>query len=187
MLVVDWIRHTSLEIDGKYCYGQTDVSLAKSFEEEAAIVKSRIEHTVYDQVFTSPLSRAAKLATYCGYANAVQDPRVMELYFGEWELKKWEDLIMYENMDDWFGNWHTITPPGGENLFDLFARLRSFIDDLRMSHYQRVAVFCHGGVINSARYFNQEVEIQHIYRHVPPYGSVHTISYPFIDQQSINR
>lgn len=34
MLIVDWIRHTSLKISGDTCYGQTDIKTADTFEEE---------------------------------------------------------------------------------------------------------------------------------------------------------
>ncbi len=184
MLIIDWIRHTSLKIDGSYCYGQTDVQVADTFEQEAEVVKKRLSGQKYDAVYTSPLSRAARLAEYCGYEDAIKEPRVMELFFGEWEQKKWNDIIMYDTIDDWFGNWHLITPPGGENLYDLFDRLTAFVNELRMTRLSRVAVFCHGGVINSMRHMNGEIIKEHIFRHVPPYGSVHTISYPYLDQHN---
>ncbi|WP_278834110.1 histidine phosphatase family protein [Porphyromonas cangingivalis] len=88
MLIIDWIRHTSLQIDGSYSYGQTDVQVSDNFEVEAAAVKDRLDGIGYDAIYTSPLSRAKKLAHYCGYTDAIEDPRIKEIFLGEWEIEK---------------------------------------------------------------------------------------------------
>ena len=176
-LIIDWIRHTSLKVDGSMCYGQTDVKVSDTFEQEAAIVRDTISGRDYDAVYTSPLSRAADLAAFCGYPDAIRDPRVMEMDFGDWETRQWSDLIRDIDMDEWFNNWHKITPPNGENLQDLLDRVRDFIEEVRMLGYRRIAVFCHGGVINSASFMHGDIEVDRIFRDVPPYGSVNTIYY----------
>ncbi|MDO4695694.1 histidine phosphatase family protein [Porphyromonas sp.] len=186
MLIIDWIRHTSLQIDGSYSYGQTDVQVSDNFESEAAVVKQRLQGVKYDAVYTSPLSRASKLARYCGYEDAIADHRIMEIFLGEWELKKWADIIMYDNLDDWFANFHNLTAPGGENLHQLLDRVTDFIHDVRSKRYSRIAVFCHGGVINSARHLNREISKALIFREVPPYGSINTIKYSSLDQRKID-
>lgn len=182
MLIIDWIRHTSLQIDGSYSYGQTDVQVSDNFEVEAAAVRDRLDGISYDAIYTSPLSRAKKLAHYCGYTNAIEDHRIKEIFLGEWEMKKWADIIMYDNLDDWFANFHNLTAPGGENLQDLLDRVMAFIQDARLKRYSRIAVFCHGGVINCARYMNAEISKALIFREVPMYGSVNTIKYSYLDQ-----
>lgn len=86
------IRHTAVDVPAGYAYGQTDVPLKASFMEEAARVKQVLEGHTFDQVWSSPLSRCRRLATYCGYPEPMIDPRLMEVSFGEWEMKSWDDV-----------------------------------------------------------------------------------------------
>lgn len=188
MLIIDWIRHTSLQVTPDLCYGQTDIQVSDTFSQEAEEVRAIINSHKYDAVFTSPLSRAEMLCHYCGYEdNAVQEPRVMERNFGDWELKTWaevEELVQtHPDRDSYVDHLGQIVPPGGETVEDLLHRVYAFIEDLRMERYLRVAVFCHGGVINSARYFQGEIELDQLFIDVPPYGSITTLKYALLDSR----
>lgn len=77
------IRHTSVDVPPGTCYGQTDVPLKPTFEEEALITKEKLKaYGHFDCVYTSPLSRCTRLAKFCGYPNANRDTRILELNFG---------------------------------------------------------------------------------------------------------
>ena len=71
------IRHTSVDVPKGICYGQTDVPLKDSFEQEAALTAEQLKDQRFDKVYTSPLSRCARLADYCGYPEAIRDKRLM--------------------------------------------------------------------------------------------------------------
>ena len=86
------IRHTSVDVPAGTCYGQTDVPLRDSFEEEADAVFNRIEGMKFDKVYTSPLSRCLRLASYCGYTDAKRDHRLKEIDFGKWEMQKFSEI-----------------------------------------------------------------------------------------------
>ncbi len=47
------VRHTAVDVEG-LCYGQTDVPLKGSFEQEAEIVKQKLKNVPYDAVLSSP-------------------------------------------------------------------------------------------------------------------------------------
>ena len=81
-----FIRHTSVAVPKGTCYGKTDVELSDTFEKEASVTRKTIEGVSFDKVYTSPLTRAVKLASFCGFPHAVKDARLMELDFGEWEM-----------------------------------------------------------------------------------------------------
>jgi len=98
------IRHTSVEVPAGYAYGQTDVPLKSSFEEEAERVKQNLSGIRFDKVYTSPLSRCVRLADYCGYPNAEKEGRIKELHFGEWEMKSWDELSADPRSVDWFND-----------------------------------------------------------------------------------
>lgn len=168
-----FIRHTSVAVPKGTCYGRTDVPLSDTFEQEASFTKSMLDGIPFDKTFTSPLTRAVRLASFCGFPDAEQDARVLELDFGEWEMKGYDDL--YKN-DPRFRFWcdHHITQhtPGGECVMDMFRRVKDFIDNVRQMKYHRVAVFCHGGVLALARVVAGEVSLEQAFEDVPSYGSV---------------
>ena len=53
------VRHTSVDIPAGYAYGQTDVPLRPSFEDEAEAVKKNLSGHTFDKVWSSPLPIAA--------------------------------------------------------------------------------------------------------------------------------
>ncbi|MBR8714075.1 histidine phosphatase family protein [Porphyromonas levii] len=184
MLRIDWIRHTSLNITGATCYGQTDLKVADTFADEAAVVRHRLEGRKYDAVFTSPLSRAQDLCIFCGYDEmATRDPRLMERNFGEWELKPWTEVfaLMKEQPEKYVDAKGEAIPPSGETVDQLIERVRAFVQEVRRERYRRVAVFCHGGVINSARLCQGLIGLEELFVGVPEYGSVTTLEYAYLD------
>ena len=80
------VRHTSVDIPAGYAYGQTDVPLRPSFEDEAEAVKKNLSGHTFDKVWSSPLTRCTRLAAYCGYPDAEKEDRIKEISFGEWEI-----------------------------------------------------------------------------------------------------
>ena len=64
------VRHTSVDVPAGYAYGQTDVPLRPSFEDEAEAVKKTLSGHIFDKVWSSPLTRCVRLANYCGYPDA---------------------------------------------------------------------------------------------------------------------
>ena len=81
------IRHTSVDVPAGYAYGQTDVPLKPTFEEEAEEVKKGLSDHTFDKVWTSPLTRCVRLANYCGFPEAEREDRIKEVNFGECEMK----------------------------------------------------------------------------------------------------
>jgi hypothetical protein len=86
------IRHTTPKVDKGICYGQSDISCTDSFMEEAArIIKNLPER--FDAVYSSPLIRCSCLAENLAKPDSILiDSRLMEVNFGLWEMKKWDDI-----------------------------------------------------------------------------------------------
>ena len=61
-MVVYLIRHTSVDVPQGVCYGQTDVPLNPTFEEEAAQTSARLKGLQFDKVYMSPLTRCVRMA-----------------------------------------------------------------------------------------------------------------------------
>ena len=169
------IRHTSVDVPQGTCYGQTDVPVKTTFEQEAAVTKANLqafEH--FDKVFCSPLTRCVKLATYCGYADAQRDDRIKELNFGAWEMQKFDE-IKDPRMQEWFDDYLNVPVTDGESFMQLYQRVAAFIDEVRQKPYERVAVFAHGGVLLCAQIYAGVVKLEEAFSALTPYGGVITI------------
>ena len=165
------IRHTSVNVPKGTCYGQSDVACADTFEQEAAEVKRQLEGLAFDKVYTSPLSRAVRLATYCGYPDAVRDERLMEMNMGDWEMQRWDD-IADPHLQKWYADYLHLPTTGGESFMQLRARVNAFLDELRRKEYERVAIFSHGGVLVSAGLYAGLFEETDCFSHQVGYGGV---------------
>ncbi|WP_321331948.1 alpha-ribazole phosphatase [uncultured Bacteroides sp.] len=165
------IRHTSVDVAPHTCYGQTDVPLKDSFQEEARLVLQNLEGITFDKVFTSPLSRCVHLANYCGYADAERDPRIMEMDFGEWEMKHYDE-IRDPRLQEWYKDFMNVSVPGGESFADQYKRVSEFLDDLRSEQANRIAVFAHGGVLICAQVYAKTVKPEEAFSVLTPYGGI---------------
>lgn len=181
---IDFIRHTRLcGVDGTFCYGASDLDVAESFREEAESVRRALEGRAYDATFTSPLRRARKLAAYCGYETATVDPRLAERNFGEWEMRPWDelyteirrqpDLLLLEER-----NPELVTPPGGESIAEMRCRVADLVEEVCLHpEWERVAFFCHGGVINIGRWIKGVIDFSDLFIDLPHYGSITTLTF----------
>lgn len=165
------IRHTSVNVLAGVCYGQSDVPLKDSFEQEAAAVAEQLKGITFNEVFVSPLNRCVKLADYCGYPDAYRDPRIMEMNFGEWEMKKWDD-IRDPHLQEWFDDYLNVQTTGGESFVQQLRRVSRFLDELKALNCSRIAIFTHGGVLVSAQIYAGTIKKEEAFSIIPPYGSI---------------
>ena len=144
------VRHTSVDVPKGTCYGWTDVPVKKAFEQEAEVTQRELQPFLpFDKVFSSPLTRARKLAAYCGYPDAETDDRLKEMNMGEWEMQLY-DKIEDPHLQEWYDDYIHQPTTGGESFTQQYQRVASFLDDLKGKPYQRVAIFAHAGVLVSA-------------------------------------
>lgn len=172
------VRHTSVQLDGNhFCYGCTDVDVRDTFEQEAETTKALLASTHFSAVFTSPLRRARLLAEYCGYPNAIQDDRLKEFNFGEWETKSWLEILGDNDIAYFFRRYIRERVPAGESLQDQQDRVVHFLQDQKAKGYASILVFCHGGIINCARAAVGDFSLEQAFEHLPGFGSVTPIEY----------
>ncbi len=165
------VRHTSVDVPKGTCYGFTDVPLKNTFETEAAVTKLRLDGVEFDCAFTSPLSRAVRLAEFCGYGDAVRDDRLKEMNMGAWEMQLF-DKINDPHLEKWYGNYLEERTTGGESFRDLYGRVSSFLDELRQRECRRAVVFAHGGVLLCAQVYAGVTDIRSGFSNLTPYGGV---------------
>lgn len=178
---VVFIRHTSVDVPSGVCYGQSDVPLRNSFEQEAAVTSEKLKSgrpqgRDFDHVYTSPLSRCVRLATYCGYPDAERDDRLKEINFGEWEMKKFDE-IDDPRLKEWYADYMNVRATGGESFAMQYERVASFLDELKGKGYEKVAVFAHGGVLICAQLYAGTLKPEDAFSALTPYGGEICISY----------
>jgi len=144
------IRHTQPDVASGLCYGQTDLSLAEDYCTDLTRLKAFFSDISISHVYSSPLQRCQRLAKDLFAEKVVIEKRLMEINFGEWEMRAWSRITKH-SLDRWAKDLTRFTPPGGESLFALDCRVAHFYQTLLTQHVNtkdaNIAIVCHAGVI----------------------------------------
>lgn len=156
------IRHTPVAISKDTCYGQSNVPLADTFLQDIEQYKNELPKD-FDIVYCSPLNRCKELAAALQFDNIVYENALMEMNFGDWENKKWNDLNQTE-LNNWMTDFVKIKTPNGENLVELFERVKVFADRLRNQEHKKVLLITHAGVIRCLWAYLLDTPLQNIFK-----------------------
>jgi len=147
--ILTLVRHTTPGIAQGICYGQLDVDVAESFSAEAAVVANLLEPV--ELIITSPLQRSRLLAEQLAVeygCEILQDSRLMEMHFGDWEGHAWNDIARGE-IDAWSADVLHYSPPNGESAQQMMQRVHSLLQYLAQLPQRHIAVVAHGGSIRA--------------------------------------
>lgn len=165
------IRHTTPKIEKGICYGQTDIDVEESFEDEVVAIKKNVSANIQDiQVFSSPLMRCKKLAE-CFSEEIIFDQRLMEVNFGDWELKPW-DSINENELNIWMGDFVNVAPPKGESYVQLNERVNKAFDTIINDSEKDKIIIAHGGVIRALIARLLQTNLKDSFSIKIPYGHV---------------
>ncbi|WP_338869349.1 histidine phosphatase family protein [Spirosoma sp. SC4-14] len=191
------IRHTEVAVGRGVAYGQSDVDLAETYEDQ----RDRLINHLPDDpfaIFSSPLRRCYQLAN--DLANTFSpgssieiapgqtsvpdaqplvvktDDRLKEFFFGDWEMVPWND-IGREVLEPWMADFVNVRTPNGENFNDVFERVGSFwqstiLPIAQTQTAQPVFIISHGGVIRALLCLFLDLSLQNAYRLNLDYGAV---------------
>jgi alpha-ribazole phosphatase len=98
------------------------------------------------RIWTSPAIRCRPLARFIAEsmsAPLAADPRLLELDFGDWEGKPWDD-VPRADLDRWAADPLAFHAPGGESGAQLIDRVQAFNEDICREGLDCVVV-SHGG------------------------------------------
>ncbi len=153
------IRHPEPDVPEGTCYGRSDIGLAGDAGAEAARLRTLLPEGI--PVYSSPLQRCRSVAERLSPAPAI-DERLVEMHFGEWEMRRWDE-IGKAAFDAWVADILNFAPPGGESAAQMLARTLAFLDELRANEApaapqeyflgrgeprpRGAAVVTHGGVL----------------------------------------
>ena len=144
-----FLRHTSLNVEIDVFYGQTDLDVSDSFEEEVKLIQKKIKNFNIDtnsiKVYSSPLKRCIKLTNKLT-ENYIVDERIKEMNLGDWEMKKISSISKKDKLN-WENNHLSFKIPNGESNNEFLKRLKSFLEDI-FKFNEDALIVCHAGSIN---------------------------------------
>jgi alpha-ribazole phosphatase len=168
------VRHTKPYVEKGVCYGQSDLDVVDSFAEELMNLKLHLPEKI-DVVYSSPLKRCYKLASHLTQDGITKDARLMELNFGDWEMKKWDD-INQEHLNKWMVDFVNVKVPNGESFTEMYNRIGLFVKDLMADKHQTKVIVTHAGVIRCFVAMVLEIPLKNAFKVPMTYGSVTKIN-----------
>jgi alpha-ribazole phosphatase len=160
-------------------YGQSNVPLNPSFEDEAQDVIKNLKGIAFDKIYSSPLSRCLRLSGKITKGTPVQtDNRLLELNFGDWEEKYWKDIDQSEKAQNWFNNYLNEKCPNGESYQDIQQRILSFLDTIQQQKDEHVGIVTHGGPIRVFLSLLENIPQEEIFNRDIAFGQVTHLQLP---------
>ena len=166
------VRHgqTDWNVEERY-QGQLDVPLNAIGRSQAEALKRDLAGIDFDAAYSSPLSRAFETAqVIANELEVIADERLSEIHHGAWQGQRKFDIA--EQWPDEWERWSKeplhFTPPGGESVARVRARVEDFLTSIRGTN---VLCVSHGIVIQN---------LLSILKHdtcVPPNASVHILNF----------
>ncbi len=165
------IRHTTPNVQKGICYGQTNLDVANTFCDEVLKIKEKLPNLDDFTIYSSPLKRCLALTKEVAIQPPIIDQRLIELNFGDWEMKAWSK-INNEQLNIWMNDFVNISCPNGESYIELHERVSSFLDELKVKKHQKVIIVTHGGVIRSIVSYINKLNLKGSFDLNVEYGTV---------------
>ena len=167
------VRHTTPNIAKGICYGQADIDVTTTFEEEVSTILKKVPVNDTDiTYYSSPLQRCKLLAEKLS-STIIFDDRLKELDFGDWELLKW-NAIDKKELDIWMKDFVKTPAKNGESYVDLHNRTTDFLTELKTKNLQKVVLVTHAGVMRSLWAYTNNIPLEKTFELKLNYGDILT-------------
>ncbi len=152
--IVHLVRHgVHDQLQGRLCGRTSGVSMGEAGRMQAQAVARRLAGAGVEAVHASPLERtretAEPIARTCN-APLVLEEALMEIDFGEWNGRSFEELAEQPLWRDWNANRDRVRAPGGETMLEVQARLAVWLEGVARSGARAVVAVSHADVIKTA-------------------------------------
>jgi alpha-ribazole phosphatase len=168
------VRHTETVCEKGICYGQSDVGILEPYD---VVFESILNQLPQEAIlYSSPLQRCVILAKYIlentKIDSIIEDSRLMEMNFGDWELEKW-DAIPRAILDPWMEDFVNVRIPNGESFVDLNDRVLDFFKKKLTKDIEKpVIIVAHAGVIRSFLCKINDLPLKNAFQNTVNYGEV---------------
>lgn len=166
------VRHTETICEKGICYGQSDVAILEPFDEIFSRIVSELPSEAV--IFSSPLKRCAILAKHIREniktISYQEDNRLKEMNFGDWELKKWDE-IQSEELNPWMEDFVNIRVTNGESFTQLHERVGLFFNEI-LKINQPIIIVAHAGIIRSILCHQTSLPLKDAFNNKVDFGEV---------------
>jgi alpha-ribazole phosphatase len=170
-----FVRHAPPLVSG-LCAGRVDVQVEAVKPAADAVVRALGERGLRAaRVFSSPTARCRDLAVELACRlelPLVFDTRLMELDFGEWEGRTWDEIGRSDRatFDRWARDYLSEAPPGGERVAELERRVEEWLAEIgRDVPALSCLAVTHAGVIRAARVLSGRSDWKRVMEKPVPY------------------
>ena len=173
------VRHTETVCEKGICYGQSDVGIREPYD---VVFESILSELPQDAVlYSSPLQRCVVLAKHIQentqIKSIIEDSRLMEMNFGDWELKNW-DAIPQEVLNPWMEDFVNIKISNGESFVDLHKRVGVFLSEQKSKSTDiPLIIVAHAGIIRSVLCYHFSLPLKDAFQNKVDFGEVIKIDF----------
>lgn len=179
------LRHGETEENrkGSY-YGNMDISLNSIGVSQGNKAREFFRDIKLNRVYVSDKKRTkemAKLVLEQSDIGIIQDNRINETNFGDFEGKTYEEIkkIYPSECLSWQDNWKEFVPPGGESYIALCERVKSFMDEIKEIQCDDILICAHSGVIRAIYCYVMNENIDLFWKFTCKNGDISIIKYEY--------
>lgn len=150
-----FIRHGEVEEKYHKVFGgsRIDMALSPLGQKQGEAVANWLKDTKIDKIYASPMLRVQQTLAPSAKQQGME-PELMdglrEIDFGDWTGHRWDEVQSKFGVSafDWLEIMENDGIANGESVHGFTARVRECLLRILHAHpHQKVAVFCHGGII----------------------------------------
>lgn len=167
-----FLRHPVPDAAPGLCYGRTDLGLGQGAAAQIDTALKSVPRGL--PIITSPARRCLALSLPLAERDGmtpVQDHRLWEMNFGDWEGMMWDDIPRNQS-DPWAEDTLNLAPPGGES----FAAVCSRVENALAAAPMDAIIVAHAGVIRAAQMIFLGQSFQQVFSVQIPYAEPLMIS-----------
>lgn len=160
-----FLRHPVTAAATGLCYGRLDVEVSEAGGRQIAEVLEKLPRQ--SAIVSSPAGRCTTLASAIASRDGlsvIQDLRLQEMNFGEWEGCAWS-MLPRDQTDHWAEDPWDRAPPGGETFSEMFDR----VTDALAAAPPEALIVTHAGVIRAARMILGGASFDAVFSEAVPY------------------
>ena len=179
------LRHGQTEENrrGTY-YGNLDISLNAIGISQGYKAKDFFNDIKLDRIYVSDKKRTlemAKLVLGQAEMKIIQDNRINETNFGDFEGKTYEEIktLYPEECALWQNNWMEFVPPSGESYIELCKRVKSFMEDIKKLESDNILICTHSGVMRAIYCYVMNENIDLFWKFGCKNGDISIIKYEY--------
>ena len=161
--------------------GVTETEYTEKGKEQFIILTERLKDYTFDKIYTSPISRARKIAETVGQAKnkkVIIKKELQEMNFGIFENLTFAEINEkhYEHWSNWEKDFTNYELPQGDSLYTFHHRITGFINTLKNEDGTSLIV-CHGGTIQSILTHLLDIPIEDRWHFHIPLGGLAEVKY----------